>query len=321
MRYNRPYEKEFPFPPSDINYCLTRVEGPNAEHVAKTVPDPEARFRAHPLGEAWLREQEYLTSDPQDDCFKWEDPTGTASWRRIPAEILLQVFDYEECFRLFFDSIIMSELSDYIEEFEPLLWKMQNSQWRYGSTHDWNLLVDHMNAFKRLSINLPDFEIKVAHTYKFNPVGWSVQTVDDKFVYLDGAFGLLLYYKGKHVLTVGFSLSSAGVLISQIQLREKKGNRFLYGLPQHYVDVALDLMARAFGEESLCLVTGKTAALAVASAYKESHERPGDETLERVKTLYNRRLENFRRGPKAGQWYGREFVRLLPRRGVRKAAA
>ncbi len=305
--------RSIPFRPSDIPYTLQRIERDGKPEG--TVRDPEARFRQHPRGQEWLDDHygEFKTS--------WHWNKDYHSWRNVPADVMLEIFTFEECLRIWFGSVIMSELGKHIEERHFLLWKIQNSHWRYGfHAKDWNLMVEHLEGLKKLSIDLLDFEVRLTHSTAFNETGWSEHDIDGKRIYIDGTFGLLLYYKGKHVLTVGFSLAENGILIAQAQLREKRGNRFLYHLPKHYLDIAIEILGRAFGNDTLCLVTGESTAQAIRQAYLDGSEAPDSETVKRIQSIYDRPLEGFRRGRKVGQWYSREFVRLYPRRRIMKAA-
>lgn len=287
--------------PKEIFYTLHRVSHADAKHVAKTVPNPEARFRAHPAGRAWIEER---FGTGYEHWFSWDKDGG--GWLSIPVAVLSQVFTFEELVRIWYDSVIMSELSEWFEKEHPFLWKIQNCEWQYGYRHNWNLFVDHLNGLKRLKLDLPGFEVRITHSRTINQAGSSLHIRE---LYLDAALGLLLYYKEEHVLTVGFALNHAGVLVAQVQLRQKKGNRFLFKLQSHYLDLALDTLHDAFGDH-LWLVEGQSATKAIRKAYGNTPCTMTSEDEERIKALYNRPLEAFKRIHKKDIRDSREYVKL-----------
>jgi hypothetical protein len=126
---------------------------------------------------------------------------------------------------------------------------------------------------------------------------------------------------GRHVLTVGFVPMHKGVLVAQLQLRQKKGNRFLYHLPQHYADLALDILYRAFGDQ-LWLVTGESAVTATRKAYGQEECKVYGETADRIQALYDRPLASFDRvsGETIGMYEHRTYVRLARRQIARLVA-
>lgn len=113
----------------------------------------------------------------------------------------------------------------------------------------------------------------------------------------------------KHVLTVGFSPGGVGTYVAQVQLRKKRGNRFLYKLGRHYLDACLDALYEAFGDE-LWLVRGGSAAEAVRRSYGkvECRMTPDDEA--RIRALYDMPLERFVRTGEEAVMQGRTFARL-----------
>ncbi len=249
-------------PISKITYKLTKIDPALAErqsHLA--LANPEARFRA--AAPAFITEEFGCgpARSPKEpaDYFTWD-----TEYHRIPFEVLSLAFSFDEITRLWFGSFIEPYIADYFKEHHQMLFKVRNSHWRYGMTCNYNKMVEHVEGLGHLALDLPDFELRLAHTSSYNEFG---PAVHNRKIYLDGVFGLLVHYKGEHVLTVGFSLSLDGVLVSQVQLRKKKGNRFLYKLPKHYVDVALDCLASAFPETPVWLVEGSSAVKAIRASY------------------------------------------------------
>lgn len=294
--------------PSDIPYRLTRVSLGYAQKAGDTVRSPEARFRV--VASDWIA-YEYGHDDMLGDSFSWLD-----HWRRAPYELLAQAFSFEELVRLWSNSVVQSDLADHIEKKEPLLWKLSNSHWQYGCSRNYNLLVNHMNALRRLDLGLPDFEVRLTHTRSINTHGTAEHV---QKLYLDASFAMLVYFRGQHVLTVGFAPAREGVLVAQIQLRQKKGNRFLYKFGGHYVDIALGALHRAFGD-TLWLVDGKSATTAIRRSYGKEPCTMTPEDEVRIETLYNGPLAGFTRARRKVTCETRTYVRLKAV-AVKKAAA
>ncbi len=318
-----------PIKPSEIGYHeLHRVEGitgadsyERARAVAATVPNIEARFRANPAAAEWIRERygntKYVNGqwvDVPGDTFKWSE-----GWRDVNYEILSQVFTFEELLKLRHGEVIMSEFGEWFDAHHPFLRKIIFAHWHYGCDHDWNRMIDHLDGFRRISIDLPDFEVRVVHTRSINQCAWAWA---DGFrdLYLDASFGLLFYYKGKHVLTMGFAPCRYGILIAQAQLRQKKGNRFLYHLPKHYLDLGIEILARAFPNEPLWLITGESSVEATRRNYGKLPCSIDAEAAVRITALYDRPLEAYRRGTQKMKQDGRTFVKLHKKSAARKAA-
>ena len=245
--------------------------------------DPSARIARIGSGKS------FISSYYGSQNFRWAD-----HWRRIPFSIMQKAFKFEQLIRLWSDSIIMSDLSEYMDKKHPLLHKIRNSHWRYGYDRDFQSLVRHLKGItKLLSVTKDEFEFKLVFTRGCNEMGWSRQIRD---LFIDAPLALVIYYHGKHVLTVSFAVTISGVKITQVQLRQKKGNRWLYKLDSHYLDWVLEIFSEAFGDsDPLYLVTGETAVASVINAYGNHAHTVTDEAKERIQNLYNRELQNFNR--------------------------
>jgi hypothetical protein len=285
--------------PKDIKYDLSPVAEELTKDPGPTVPDQEKRFRA--AFPEWIEER-YGNDYGGPDYFVWSE-----CWRRVPYELLAQVFTFEELVKMWVSECIESDCGRYFERHEPLLWKIKNSLWQYGCEQGYNKLVAAIKGLKKISTDLPDFDVRITHTRTINTHGSALHDVN---LYLDGSFALLLYYKGAHVLTVGFSIARDGILVAQTQLRQKKGNRFLYKLPFHYLEIALAMLYRAFGD-TLWLVTGESAVAAIRKAYGPNTPcTMTDEDAERIKALYDRPLEFFCRDLLWVERQGRRYARV-----------
>jgi hypothetical protein len=263
------------------------------------VPDAPERFAA--IAADWI----------EDHCgadhFSWQ-----SHWHHAPYDLLTRAFSREELIRLWHGCIFASKLDDHFQEHESLVWKVQHSLWRYGGSRDYARFAACHNGLGRLAIDLPGFCVRITHTRYINIAAWAAHGRDNP-IYLDASFGALLHYRGEHVMTVGFALSVHGVLVAQVQLREKRGNRFLYKLPMPYLDFALDLLRRAFPDDDLYLVTGKSTTAAIRAAYGKHADRLSAETAGRVERFYDQPLADYTRTGavvRCGSDDGRVFARL-----------
>jgi hypothetical protein len=143
----------------------------------------------------------------------------------------LRGFSFDELCKLDYSSTFMMDES-VRKLFETdvryeVVRKIRSSMWRWGMGRGtWSEMVDTYNNIRNFTfLDDPDFEIRLDYTTGRNECGFSKFTR----TYLDGVFGLLVYFKNKHVLTIGFSVTEKKqVLIQQIQSKNRKGNRYLY---------------------------------------------------------------------------------------------
>ncbi len=245
------------------------------------VPDAEIRFAA--VAADWI-EDHYGAN-----YFTWQ-----SHWHHAPRDLLAQAYTREELIRLWHGCIFASKLDDHLQEHDELIWKVRHSLWRYGGSRDYQRFVACYNGLARLSVDLPDFVVRITYTRSINTAAWAAHGRENP-IYLDASFGVLLYYRGKHVMTIGFALSEYGILVAQVQLREKRGNRFLYKLPMTYLDFALDLIQRAFPDDALYLVTGTSTTAAIRSAYGKNADKLATETADRIEHFYDQALVGYTR--------------------------
>src|SRR4029077_7088430 len=159
------------------------------------VPAAQARFAA--VAADWIEEH-------YGAYFVWAD-----HWRYAPYELLVLAFSREELIQLWCGCVWASKLDHYLEEHEAWVWKIRHSLWRYGCSRDYQRFVACHNGLGRLSADLPDFAVRITHTRSINTAGWATDGRDNP-IYLDASFGALVYYRGKHVMTIGFALSEYG---------------------------------------------------------------------------------------------------------------
>lgn len=281
--------------PSDIPYTLT-------EKLTKVV-DPESRVRGLPSFQAYHKRQGFLMDEK--DYFTWD-----RCHRDIPIAILLEAFTMDELLRLHADDFIQSTISEWIQKEHFLLWKIENCLWQFeGGKRDPRPVAWGVNGLKRLSVDLPDFEIAVTHTMFYHRWGLTEHIED---LWIDAPMAALIYYRGEHVLTCSFAIRKRSIFVSQVQLRKKTGNRFLFKLKQHVLDFALDILARAFGP-NIWLTGGASAVLAIRRAYGKAPCKMTTEDELRIAALYNRPLERFDREGEPLVVQDREFIRLVPK--------
>ena len=225
-------------------------------------------------------------------------------WYDIPYEAMAQVFSPDELCRFMWNAAVQNEIEGHFQdrdEMHPLdhvLWKVKHSIWMWGPTDDYTKFVSFYQGLSRLSFG-EGFEVRLDHTNSINERGTAVHTrhVPPKPVWLDGEFGLIVYYKGKHVLTVGFSATGAGVLIHQVQLREKTGNRFLYKLSKPYLEHTLDCFRDAFSDLPILLIDGGEAVERIRKVYGSRVKTDFDSTdaPARIRAFYDQPLRGWDR--------------------------
>ena len=149
--------------------------------------------------------------------------------------------------------------------------KIQNSMWRWGFRRSgWNELVDAYNGIRGFTMNYPDFEVRLDYTTGHNECGYS----EYSRTFLDGVFAFLVYYRGEHVMTLGFSiLSGRRILIQQVQLAKRRGNRFLFKLPKNRIEYVIALFRKHFPRHKLFIVDGSDVANKSLKSYRNGLER------------------------------------------------
>jgi len=200
-----------------------------------------------------------------------------------------------------------------------LLDKIVLSAWHCGSISrlDWNYTVDVYNAVRNFTTNQAGFTYFLDITTGGNEFGYSQFTR----TFLDGELAILLYYKGTHAITIGFDISQDRVKkqkfigIKQIQLKQQKGNRFLFSLPTHYLEFLVANFTKAFGSLQVRLVDKDEVAKLATRGYDSAlawmkKDEPDfeiisakrkhllEEVAPRLRKLYGQRFTTLRRGRK-----------------------
>lgn len=238
-------------------------------------------------------------------------------------------FTFEDIMRLSYDCAIQSDFDDnfrgssMLKREDPrndpvimanwrVIWKIRNSLWHYGYQQPhWNTIVDFWNAIPKFDFGVPGFEVRLDWSTYCNEIGFSEfsGTKDGPFVsdrvFLDSTFGYMIFYKGEHILTIGVSPSTCGLLVQQIQARKKHGNRWMYKLGTPYFDHCVTRLQAAFGHIGTYLIKGTSCKVRVRNSYTVE-ARPPEENFVRLQALYDQPLRYLRRRGRMairGSWY------------------
>ena len=193
---------------------------------------------------------------------------------RLPQEFYERC-TFEELCKIYGSSIFQLTRPQYeLFQNDPeysLVRKIASSLWRWGCgcrEDEWNTIVDTHNGIRNFSFGLPEFEVTLTYTTGYNECGSSEH---DRRIFLDGVFGFMVHYRGLHVMTIGFSIAQGRrLLLTQVQMKTEKGNRFLYKLPMPYVEYAIMLMEKFFPTLTLYLVDGDSVVAKYLPQYETS---------------------------------------------------
>lgn len=202
------------------------------------------------LGPAWMQ---HIRED------YGEEFSFSSDYHNLPRDAFMG-FSFDELCKLRYSTPIMMDGS--VEKlFETsacheVVRKIKSSMWRWGcGTGTWNEIVDAYEGVRRFTFtDDPDFEIRLDHTTYFNEFGYAKYSR----IFLDGVFAYLVYYKGVHALTIGFSiLEKKQLLIQQVQSAKRTGNRYLYRLPKNRLEFVIDLFRASFPGFRLYVIDGQ----------------------------------------------------------------
>lgn len=178
-------------------------------------------------------------------------------YHHLPLQMFAD-FSFDELCKLRYSSTIMMDktvttLFETKAQYE-IVRKIENSMWRWSGKGEWNEIVDAYNGIRHFTlIEDARFEVRLDHTGHCDECGWSKYGRR----YLDGVFGFLVYYKGVHVFTVGFSLlRGKRIYIQQVQSTKRSGNRWRYQLPHNLVEFVIDRFTACFPGYALFIVDG-----------------------------------------------------------------
>lgn len=268
--------------------------------------------------------------------------------RWLPFEPFWSECSFDEITKIYFSDFVQSKLSDLFDrgkyeatsrdepeerempEYLEFVYKLKNSMWQYGYKSNWNTLVLAYYAIPEFDFG-PGFEVRFDHSRYFNFWGrafhvekqiremdmpWEEKQIywNNNELYLDGVFSYLIYYKGRHVLTIGFSLGDDRIYLSQIQVRNEKGNRWLYKIPGGHFNYTVKAMADHFANFGLdtYLVDSKSLANRIESLYADD-QKIEPEAYERIVKFYAEPVDSYQRGPTKHQKH-MDYYKLIPYR-------
>jgi len=189
---------------------------------------------------------------------------------RLPLDAFRN-FSFEEVCKLKYSTgTTMDESVTKVFERRPayeVVRKIQNSMWRWGTSNGtWNEVVDVWNGIRHFTLGLgSDFEVRLDYTTGYNEFGHSKYSR----TFIDGVFAFLVYYKRKHVMTIGFSVTEGRrILIQQVQLKQQTGNRWLYKFSGNRIEFVIDLFAKYFPDFALCVIDGRSLTKKTIADYK-----------------------------------------------------
>jgi cob(I)alamin adenosyltransferase len=193
----------------------------------------------------------------------YSDDTSVPEFNTVVKNLPLDVLHnltFDQLCKVKFSSLIMldSTVCELFEKTSPqhfVVNKILSSMWQWGvgGRKSWNNVVDAYNGIRAFDLALDGFEIRLDHTSYYNEIGWSVHSN----TYLDGVFAYLVYHKGEHVMTIGFSImEKRRILIQQVQLKKRQGNRFLFKMPANRLEHIISRFRAAFPGHKLFVVDG-----------------------------------------------------------------
>lgn len=236
-------------PLSDLTkHSLTRVSKHHAKKPALTIQNPQEKL------------VQGVRTNYNAFAAWGEDEFNFFEHYHLLSQDALSGFTFDDLCKLKFSSSIMMDASvRTLFETEPsheVVQKIQSSLWRLSMFgEDWNQIVAAYEAIPQFHLNElgPDFDLRLDFTTGYNERGYS------KFsrTFLDGVFAYLLYYRGEHVMTIGFSfLKGNQVVITQIQQVKRRGNRFLFAFPSSRSEFIIRRFNEVFLQHQLGVVDG-----------------------------------------------------------------
>jgi hypothetical protein len=229
---------------SSLTGELNKVEDKYQEKPATTIKSPTRR-----ISKFWKNEIK-----ERSDSSRFLD-----YYTRLPLSALSK-FSFDELCKMKYSSIFtmhdeVRKLFETKARYE-IVRKIINSMWRWGcGAYVWNEVVDAYEYIRNFVFHEdPNFEIRLDHSTYHNECGYAKYSR----IFIDGTFAFLVYYKKKHVMTMGFSIMEGRrILIQQVQSAERSGNRYLYRLPANRMEFAIELFQKNFPGYKLFVINGR----------------------------------------------------------------
>ena len=218
--------------------------------------DPYARL--NPESKDYVQELLSIKTDPKE-CIH---DLPLAYWKsRTPSEYWMMRLHAEYAFCL------DTERALNLDPRHALLGKIISSYWRYSlTTPSWSEIADAYTGIASFDLGLENFEARLDHTHERDMKGPGFH----ECVYLDGALAFHIHHASKRVMTISFSFAKGRrILIQQIQLASKRGNRWLFRFPPHRLEFFLERFAAAFPQHSIHVTHEDDLCEAISSLYQK----------------------------------------------------
>ena len=114
--------------------------------------------------------------------------------------------------------------------------------------------------------------------------------------WLDAKFAYYVIHRGQHVATIGFDPLPSMLLLSQVQMRKRKGNRWLYQFAGHagFASTVIRALESAFACP-VALIEGETAKGLVLHNHRKDLKPEHEAEAARVGAFYGGEIEGYRR--------------------------
>jgi hypothetical protein len=239
--------------PALVGYGLDTFSDVLSKVAPEFDADPVASFDPWDHVAPWVHEHVVDMGHPADIPFM-------RIHQQLPIEAYEDMSFERMCMLHHSGSTYMAEAIRTRREEDPrwaILHKIKSSAWKWGSCASgrigWNDVVDLHAAIPSFDIGVPGFEVTLDWTRSTNERGTGVCSR----VWLDGVFAYLVHHRGRHVLTLGFSITAdRRILIQQIQNTSRRGNRWLFSFPRNRVEHVVDRFVAAFPGFTVMLADG-----------------------------------------------------------------
>ena len=152
-----------------------------------------------------------------------------------------------------------------------------------------------INGIKGMRLDAPDLMLDWAALESGYGVS-SRSSGEIKLTWLDAKFAYYVIHRGQHVATIGFDPLPSMLLLSQVQMRKSKGNRWLYQFGGHagFVSTVIRALESAFACP-VALIEGETAKGLVLHNHRKDLKPEHEAEAARVGALYGGEIEGYRR--------------------------
>lgn len=265
---------------------------PQLENDEPTLAEPEKRL----LGSLHLFPSEVSFWGEQLESFNWHEQR-----HRIDGRLAESAFSPSELLSSFCLSPFISQVDRLWKEafdYRRMIYAIRSSFWTYSASSNYSSIAHAFNSLRDLNLEPPFY-----HRYdvvRYPPSHYGPGIFSQK--YIDGVIGILVYRGEQHVLTIGLSFTDEGILLNQIQLAQKKGNRWLFSLENQenitYLEYFVKKIVNHFAKhhQIIWLIKGTSAFRAIRNQYPLARDRKELETQkERLQAFYSQPFKTLKR--------------------------